>query len=133
MACSPKPTLTRYRHQDVQAFQDVHLLKSPSVDQRIHLPLATSVQQHQATLSTHQQVHSYVKDTERPQFYTVRGRWPCMEQTAPPLRIRVVSLSHPQTEMLRICALSHSVMSDSLGPHGLIVRQTPLSMKFSRQ
>ena len=27
-----------------------------------------------------------------------------------------------------ICVLSHSVMSDSLWPHGLLARQTPLSM-----
>ena len=32
-----------------------------------------------------------------------------------------------------VCALSHSVLSDWFWPHGLVARQAPLSMEFSRQ
>lgn len=66
--CFTKQILTRYCHQDIQAFKDIHLLESSSADQRVYLPLATSVQQHQAAFCAHQQIHTCFKDRERPHF-----------------------------------------------------------------
>ena len=53
-ACSP----TRDGDQYVEALEDVHLLDAPAVDERVDLPLAAAVQQHQPALGTHQQVHT---------------------------------------------------------------------------
>lgn len=58
-------TRTRYCHQDIQAFKDIHLLEPSPIDERVHLSLATPVQQHQATLRPHQQIHSCFRDTEK--------------------------------------------------------------------
>ena len=49
---------TRDGHQDVETFQDLHLLEAPTSDEVVHLPLTTTVQQHQPVLCPHQEVNT---------------------------------------------------------------------------
>lgn len=56
--------LTRYRHQDIQTLEHIHLLEASPVDQRVHFPLAASVQEHQPTLCANQQIHTCFKNTQ---------------------------------------------------------------------
>lgn len=44
--------------QDVESLQHIHLLEPPAVDQVVDFALTASIQQHQAVLRPHQQVHS---------------------------------------------------------------------------
>lgn len=51
--------LTWYGDQDIKALQNIHLLEASAIDEVVHLALATAVQQHQAILCAHQQVHPW--------------------------------------------------------------------------
>lgn len=51
---------TWYGDQNVEPFQDIHLLEASSVDQGVNFPLTAAVQQHQTTFCSHQEVYSYM-------------------------------------------------------------------------